>query len=245
MKIKAGRGRFQLKQNVTYEVFNRFIFMDNLAKEGVTIPVQFVKIRGDLNKIYAYALKKGLNKEKVEAAKLASRKQIFQENGFTQWLIKHNLINPASQFIKDISSLAPFIFGAYADKKVISNLITSAGKAGVASRINGSGGEAAFTYIAVGIGTTAANVADTTLESEITDSGLQRAAATASRVTVDVTNDGARLVLTFTVSGTKAVTESGVLNAGASGVLLARQVFSAINVVSGDSLQVTWTFDVD
>jgi hypothetical protein len=41
------------------------------------------------------------------------------------------------------------------------------------------------------------------------------------------------------------VTESGTLNAAAAGVLLARQTFSAINVANGDSLQVTWKFDVD
>jgi hypothetical protein len=64
-------------------------------------------------------------------------------------------------------------------------------------------------------------------------------------VTTDVTNDTAQLVYTFTVTGTAAVTESGVFNAASSGVLLARQVFSAINVVNGDSLQITWKFDVD
>lgn len=139
----------------------------------------------------------------------------------------------------------PLVTGVWAKSRKVSNLITNAGKAGVASRINGSGGEAAFTYIAVGTGTTAANVADTTLETEIVDSGLERANAAASRVNVDTTNDGARLINTFSVTGTKAVTESGVLNAGAAGVLLARQVFSAVNVGNGDSLQVTWTFDVD
>lgn len=137
------------------------------------------------------------------------------------------------------------ITGSWSNGMLISNLVTNAGKAGVASRINGSGGEAAFTYIGVGTGTTAAAAGDTTLETEITDSGLARANSTASRVTTDVTNDTARLVNTFSVSGTKAVTESGVLNAGASGVLLARQVFSAVNVVNGDSLQVTWNIDVD
>lgn len=139
----------------------------------------------------------------------------------------------------------PFITGVWSDSRLISNLVTNAGMAGVASRINGAGSEAAFTYIAVGTGTTAANAADTTLETEITDSGLARAAATASRVTTDVTNDTAQNLYTFSVTGTKAVTESGVLNAASSGVLLARQVFSAVNVVNGDSLQVTWKFDVD
>jgi len=41
------------------------------------------------------------------------------------------------------------------------------------------------------------------------------------------------------------VTESGVLNDASTGTLLARQVFSAINVASGDSLQITWKIDVD
>ena len=139
----------------------------------------------------------------------------------------------------------PFITGVWSDSRLISNLVVSAGAAGVASRINGAGSEAAFTYIAVGIGTTAAAAGDTTLESEIVDSGLARAAATASRVTTDVTNDTAQLLYTFSVTGTKAVTESGVLNAASAGTLLARQVFSAVNVVNGDSLQVTWKFDVD
>lgn len=185
-------------------------------------------------------------------------KRIFTENAFGKFLlekirlfvkepidasgkVKKGLLNYFGAYGLRI----PFITGSFGDFRMISNLVTDAGKAGVASRINGSGSEAAFTYIAVGTGATAADAADTTLQTEITDSGLARVAATASRVTVDVTNDGARLVTTFSVSGTKAVTESGVLNAASSGVLLARQVFSAINVVNGDSLQITWTFDVD
>ena len=42
-----------------------------------------------------------------------------------------------------------------------------------------------------------------------------------------------------------AKTESGVFNAASNGTLAARQVFAAINVASGDSLQITWKFDVD
>ena len=155
--------------------------------------------------------------------------------------VKKGLLNHLSAYGVRI----PFLTGNFSDFRIISNLTTTAGKAGVASRINGSGAEAAFTYIEVGIGTTAAAIGDTALESAIVDSGLARVAATASRVTTDTTNDTAQLATTFTVSGTKAVTESGVLNASSSGVLLARQVFSAINVVSGDSLTITWKFDVD
>lgn len=160
-------------------------------------------------------------------------KQMFQQNKLFTWLMKKNILSP--NFAK-----IPLLLGKWADKAVISNLITNAGFAGAASRLNGSGAEAAFVYIAVGTGATAANVADTTLQTELAVSGLSRVSATASRVTTTVTNDTAQLQTTFTVTGTAAVTESGVLNAASTGTLLCRQVFSAINVVNGDSLQITW-----
>lgn len=171
-------------------------------------------------------------------------KPIFQENFLARFLLKKGWLSPLWINSKIAKYVSPLL-GFWSDSRMVSNLITNAGFAGVASRINGSGAEAAFTYIAVGTGTTAAAVTDTTLETETAASGLTRAAATVSRVTTDVTNDSARNTVTFTVTGTVAVTESGVLNASSSGVLLARQVFSAVNVVNGDSLAVTWTFDVD
>lgn len=134
--------------------------------------------------------------------------------------------------------------GTLKDIREVKNLVVSAGKAGIASRINGSGAEAVFTYIAVGTGTNAAAAGDTTLQTETAASGLSRANGTASRVTTSVTNDTAQVTYTFTVSGSVAVTEAGLLNASSSGVLLARQVFSAINVVSGDSLTITWKIQV-
>lgn len=135
--------------------------------------------------------------------------------------------------------------GAIKHVRRVSNLVTNAGMAGVASRINGSGAAAQFDYIAIGTGATAANVADTTLQTEIATNGGQRVLGTTSRVTTDVTNDTARVVATYNFTGSFAVTESGLLNAAAAGTLLARQVFAAINVANGDSLQVTWNIDVD
>lgn len=130
--------------------------------------------------------------------------------------------------------------GFIKDGRVVHNLITSAGKAGMASRLGGSGSEAAFTYLAVGTGTTAAAVTDTTLQTELSTAGLARASATASRVTTSVTNDTAQLLYSWSVSGTAAVTEAGILNAASVGVLLCRQVFSAVNVVNLDTLQLTY-----
>ena len=108
-------------------------------------------------------------------------KPIFVPRQWVIWAIKQGILSP----------LHPknWLFGGWQKSFTLSNLITNAGFAGVASRINGSGGEAAFTYIAIGIGATAANVADTTLGSEITTNGGQRAAATASRITTDVMDD--------------------------------------------------------
>lgn len=138
--------------------------------------------------------------------------------------------------------------GRWVESMQISNLIPTAGKALVAGRINGSGSPAAATYIGIGTGTTAAAAGDTALEAEKSASGgasTTHTSATASLVTTDTTNDTAQLVATFSITGTIAITESGVFNASADGTMLARQTFSAINVVSGDSLQLTWKIDVD
>jgi len=184
-------------------------------------------------------------------------KPIFTENKLGQFILGffRKFISPIDEnaqvkpgFLNHIAAYGiqiPIITGSWGNSRLISNLTTTTGKAGVASRINGSGAEAAFTFIAVGTGATAAAIGDATLETELAVSGLSRVAASASRTTTDTTNDTATLATTFTVTGTAAVTESGVLNAGAVGVLLARQVFSALNVVNGDSLTITWNFDVD
>jgi len=118
-------------------------------------------------------------------------------------------------------------------------VLTKAGMAGVASRIIVDTSPAIFNYVAVGIGTTAATSDDTTLESEITDSGMARATGTLSLVTTTVTDDTAQCVKSFTVTGTKAVTEQGWFNAAAAGTMLLHEVFAAINVVDGYTLVIT------
>jgi hypothetical protein len=173
------------------------------------------------------------NVEYVLRDKDGNVKPLFQENRLFRFLLRKGIVSPNAPKIS-------FLLGTWQNVKVQPNLVTSAGKAGAASRINGSGGEAAFTYIAVGTGATAASVSDTALQTELAASGLSRVNATASRITTSVTNDTAQLQTTFTVTGTQAVTESGILNNSSGGTLLARQVFSAINVVNGDSLQITW-----
>jgi len=165
-------------------------------------------------------------------------KKLFQPNKFYTWLIKKGLAP---------RNLTSRLFGVFSSSMIVSNLITTTGVAGVAARINGSGSPDAYTYIALGTGTDAAADANTQLQTEITTSGGARANSAVSVVTTDTAGDTAQLqnTFSFTTGGTFAITESGVLNAASTGTLLARQVFSAINVASGDSLQVTWKFDCD
>jgi len=126
------------------------------------------------------------------------------------------------------------------------NALTNAGFAEVAGLINSdqAASHTAWDYIAVGTGTTAATATDTQLETEETESSLGRAAGTGTRVTTTVAYDTSQIVKAFSVTGTVAVTESGVFNAGAAGTLLCRQTFSAINVANGDTLQITWKVKV-
>lgn len=164
-------------------------------------------------------------------------KRIFRPWGFIQKLISFGILTPLHPKI-------PFLFGYWADSFVVSNLVVDAGKAGVAGLINGVITNF-FEYIAIGTGAVAPAAGDTALGAEITTGGGARAVGTTSRVTTDVTNDTAQIVLTFNFTASFAVTESGVLDSASAGTLLARQTFTAINVVNGDSLQVTWKFDVD
>lgn len=124
------------------------------------------------------------------------------------------------------------------------NVVTNAGKAAVAGLILNDVSVDDFDYIAVGTGTTSELATDTTLETEITTGGGERAAAVGTRVTTAVTNDTAQLAYTFSFTASFAVTESGVLNAASAGDLLCRKTFSAYNVVNGDSLEVTWKVQV-
>lgn len=166
-------------------------------------------------------------------------KPTFQPNKLFNWLITAGIVSPHFHKI-------PLLFGHWVDKAVISNLLPTVGKALVAGLVMGSGSPAAATYIGTGTGTTAANATDTGLETETTVSGLTRATATISLVTTDVTNDTAQGVKSFSVTGTVAITEAGMYNAAfGSGTLLNRQVFSAVNVVNGDTFEVTMKFDID
>lgn len=115
------------------------------------------------------------------------------------------------------------------------NLVVTVGKEFVASRMVGTA-SSIMSHMAIGSGTTAAAVGDTTLESE-----LGRVALASG------TSSGA--VATYTASfpagtGTGAVTEAGILNAGTAGTMLCRTVFAVVNKGADDAMSVTWTVTI-
>lgn len=136
--------------------------------------------------------------------------------------------------------------GKLKDMRKVNNLVVSAGKAQVAGLIN-SATTAYFKYLAIGSATSASGAGDTTLGSEATTTGgAGRALATTiSRVTTSVTNDTARLAVTYSITATSVtVGEAGIFDSTSGGNMLARQPFATIALSSGDSLSTTWSVQV-
>jgi hypothetical protein len=86
-----------------------------------------------------------------------------------------------------------------------------------------------FKYHDGGVGTTAENASDTAIE---TTDGESRATGTQT----ESASNAYRSVGTVSYTSTKAVTEHGLFNDSSAGTLMDRSVFSAVNVVSGDSI---------
>lgn len=94
-----------------------------------------------------------------------------------------------------------------------------------------------FKFHDSGVGTTAAAIGDTDIE---TTDGESRATGTQT----EGTSVQYQSVGTISYTTTKAITEHGLFNASTGVTLLDRHVFSAINVVNGDSIQFTYTLTV-
>ena len=114
------------------------------------------------------------------------------------------------------------------------NLVVTAGKNWVADRMNNA--NTVMTHMALGTGTTAAAVGNTTLVTE-----LDRNALTSTTVS---TNTIAYACTWAAGDGTGAITEAAVLDAASSGDMLSRTVFSVVNKGASDSITITWTITI-
>lgn len=103
-----------------------------------------------------------------------------------------------------------------------------------------TGSKTAFTYLALGSGSTAFASSQTALVTEITANGLARHAATVSQEDTTYTDDTLQLTYQWTATGSQTVKEAGVFNAASSGTMAARKVLdSSVSLTSGDTY--TWT----
>jgi len=92
-----------------------------------------------------------------------------------------------------------------------------------------------FKYHDSGEGSTGAAVGDTDIE---TTDGESRATGTQVESAANIYES----VGTISYTSTKAITEHGLFNTAATVTLLDRHVFSAVNVVNGDSIAFTFDF---
>ena len=114
----------------------------------------------------------------------------------------------------------------------VDNLVVTAGKGFVASRMAGTSANV-MSHMAIGTGITAAAAGDTALGNE-----AARTALTSTNVSGAVVT----YVDTFAAgTGTGAITEAAILNASSGGTMLCRTVFSVVNKGASDSMTITWT----
>jgi hypothetical protein len=117
----------------------------------------------------------------------------------------------------------------------VATVFTNAGAAIITNRITQGG--TAPKNIGWDTGTTAAAVTDTALTTEAapTTSG-GRTVGTESRTTVTNTNDNYQVAGTVVAGSTLSIAEAGLFDAVSAGNMLMHAVFTAIGVVSGDSI---------
>jgi hypothetical protein len=123
--------------------------------------------------------------------------------------------------------------GQVKDRRDVHNLVVTAGKNFVASRMVGTA-QNAMSYMAVGTNGTAAAVGDTTLGTELSG----RVALTSGTAT----NNVVTYTATFGAGvSTGSLQEAGLFNAATNGTMLARVTFGVVNKGAGDALTITWT----
>lgn len=173
-------------------------------------------------------------------------KDNFQLKGVVERRLFDKDGNPKKQFANNkLWSLIKNLFGLdlrisgitgyWTFDAIKSNTITSVGKQICAQQLGGTTATP-VTAIALGIGSPSA----TALGSEITTNGGARGAATVTNTTTTTSGDTEQWLKVFNFLGSFAVTEEGLFDNNTSGGnMLASQSFAAVNVISGDSLQIT------
>lgn len=117
----------------------------------------------------------------------------------------------------------------------VPNLVVSAGKTYIASRMVGTS-STVMSHMAIGTGVGTPGAGDTTLGTEAGRVALTAFTASTNTVTATATFPAG--------TGTGAITEAGIFNATPSGTMLCRTTFPVVNKAAGDSIAITWTVTV-
>jgi hypothetical protein len=168
---------------------------------------------------------------------------VYDKNGRIKHCIRPGFVKKCEDgehcsTLPAISTPFPAKFAEYYWRK---NVITNVGLAAIIRLVFSGLTENKFGYLAIGTGTNAESVNDTTLQNEI-----KRKVATVTQTTTNVDGDTAMLEATFSssdgLSGSSNVSEAGIFNADTDGILLARKVFTAvpINWDAGDSITIRY-----
>ena len=121
--------------------------------------------------------------------------------------------------------------------ETVKNLVVDAGKGWIAARMTEASIPDEMSHMAVGTDNTAAAGGQTTLVTE---------AARVALSTTTISTNTVEYVATFGAgTGTAALVEAGILNAGSGGTLLCRTVFSVVNKGADDTLTITWTITIN
>ena len=129
-------------------------------------------------------------------------------------------------------------FGNTKDERNIENLVVTAGKTIIASRMAGNT-SALMSRMGVGTGGVAAVIGDTSLGAAIAAGNVVLDSTTASTNTITY-------VATFpAATGTGAITEAGIFN-GFPGVgsMLCRTVFPVVTKGAADVIVITWVVSI-
>ena len=117
----------------------------------------------------------------------------------------------------------------------VPNLVVTAGKNYVASRMEGTD-SSVMSHMAIGTSDTTAAAGQTALGSESARTGLS---------STTVTNNEVVYVDSFPAgTGTGGIKEAGIFNASSGGTMLCRTVFSVVNKGASDAMTITWTVTV-
>ena len=125
--------------------------------------------------------------------------------------------------------------GVVKDERDLDNLVVTAGKGYIASRMKDATATA-MSHMAIGSGTTAAAAGQTALVTEANRQALTSTNVSGGQITYSSTFGNGQ--------GTGALTEAAILNAATGGTMLCRTVFNVINKGANDTLAITWTVTV-